>query len=117
MKHVLVFIAACISVLTLSAQTFRMDNPLDKAQNGFITFTDVPDGNYRVTITVGSADKAGATVIRGESRRLFYETIVTKKGEFKEVTFIINKRNTQINESDWVQIKPREKAKLNGTIT
>lgn len=113
MKHVLAFIAACISVLTLSAQTFRMDNPLDKAQNGFITFTDVPDGNYRVTITVGSADKAGATVIRGESRRLFYETIVTKKGEFKEVTFIINKRNTQINESDWVQIKPREKAKLN----
>jgi lysophospholipase L1-like esterase len=74
---------------------------------------DVPDGNYKVTVRIGSAKKAGSTTIRGESRRLFIEELPTGKGEFVERTFVINKRNTRISENEYVNVKPREKSKLN----
>jgi lysophospholipase L1-like esterase len=74
----------------------------------------VPDGDYRVTVRLGSASKAGVTTVRGESRRLFVENIPTGKGEFQTFTFMINKRNTQIYpDGERVRIKPREKNKLN----
>ena len=73
----------------------------------------VPDGNYKVTIRIGSKNKAGVTTVRGESRRLFIENLATKKGEIVEVTFIINKRNSKISENENVKIKQREKKKLN----
>lgn len=74
---------------------------------------NVPDGNYRVTITIGDNKKNGITTVRGESRRLFLNNVTTKKNEFKTFSFIINKRNTQINEEEFVNIKDREKNKLN----
>ena len=40
----------------------------------------VPDGNYRVSVTIGSRKKAGETAVRAESRRLFFEPQPTKKG-------------------------------------
>lgn len=79
----------------------------------FYFSVQVPDGNYKVTVKIGSANKAGITTVRGESRRLFIENLPTKKGEIIEETFIINKRNTKISENEFVQIKAREKKKLN----
>jgi len=79
----------------------------------FYFSVQVPDGNYKVTVKIGSANKAGITTVRGESRRLFIENLPTKKGESIEETFIINKRNTKISENEFVQIKAREKKKLN----
>lgn len=73
----------------------------------------VPDGNYKVTIKIGSKKKAGSTTIRGESRRLFIENLVTKKGEIVERTFVINKRNTKITDGEYVRIKDSEKTKRN----
>ena len=73
----------------------------------------VPDGNYRVSIVVGSHRTAAITTLRGESRRLFYEQIHTKKGELKTCTFTINKRSTLINGDEHVRIKRREQGKLN----
>ncbi len=72
-----------------------------------------PDGNYKVTVTVGNSLRAGNTTVRAESRRLFLENIVTRKGEQKTYSFIVNKRNTVINEKEKVLIKEREKNKLN----
>ena len=84
---------------------------------------NLPDGNYRVTVTLGSKKQAGNTTVRAESRRLFLENIVTKKGEFKDYSFVVNKRNTTIYETDKetgemkptdrVRIKKREEHKLN----
>ena len=68
---------------------------------------NVPDGNYRVTITIGDKKKNGITTVRGESRRLFLNNVATKKNEFKTFSFIINKRNTQINEEEFVKIKDK----------
>lgn len=87
--------------------------PTKKSTAPYFFSVKVPDGNYRVTVTLGSKSREASTSVRGESRRLFVENIVTKKGEFKEFTFTINKRNTVIDEKEKVKIKPREKNKLN----
>ena len=92
---------------------FKIMDPLSKADNGFVTFKDVPDGNYKVHVRIGSDNSAGHTVIRGESRRLFFDGISTEKGEIKDVYFYINKRDTIITAGRNVKIKKREKTKLN----
>lgn len=73
----------------------------------------VPDGNYQVTVRLGNKKQAGVTTVRGESRRLFIENQPTQKGQFIDETFVINKRNPRISDTESVRIKPREKSKLN----
>lgn len=87
--------------------------PTKKSNAPYFFSVKVPDGNYHVTVTLGSKKKAGNTSVRGESRRLFIENQPTKKGELKEYTFTINKRTPVIDEKERVRIKPREKSKLN----
>lgn len=77
----------------------------------------LPDGNYRVTATIGSAKHSARTTVRAESRRLFIQDAATAKGEFRTVSFVVNKRDTRIllpnGQTDYVRIKQREKTKLN----
>lgn len=73
----------------------------------------VPDGSYKVTVRLGNKKQAGMTTVRGESRRLFIENQATRKGEFIDESFIVNKRNPRISEKESVRIKEREKKKLN----
>ena len=73
----------------------------------------VPDGNYRVTVLLGNRKEAGVTAVRAESRRLFLESVPTKKGEFRTFTFTVNKRTPKISDTEAVRIKPRERSKLN----
>lgn len=79
----------------------------------YYTSIQVPDGNYRVTVTLGNKKKAGSTTLRAESRRLFIENEPTKKGETKRISFLVNKRTPKINEREYVRIKERERTKLN----
>lgn len=83
-----------------------------KSAAPFFFSVDVPDGNYRVTVVVGSKKSDGLTTVRGESRRLFYDNVATKKGELKTLTFVVNKRSPKIDGSKSVKIKPREKYKM-----
>lgn len=69
----------------------------------------VPDGNYRVTVTLGNKKKAGQTVVRAESRRHYTDLIATKKGKYETVTFVINKHNPVIDAKTRVKLKPRER--------
>ena len=73
----------------------------------------VPDGNYRVSVTLGARKKSTETTIRAESRRLFYESVKTQKGELKTVSFIVNKRSPYISENQQIKIKPRENDFIN----
>lgn len=61
----------------------------------FFFSVNVPDGNYRVTVTLGSRKRAASTTIRCESRRLFVENLATRKGEMVKRTFVVNKRNKE----------------------
>ena len=79
----------------------------------FFFSVNVPDGNYQVTAIICNHKKASITCLRGESRRLFAEQIITKKKEKSIYKFTINKRNVHISDKEDVRIKPREQSKLN----
>lgn len=61
----------------------------------FLYSIKVPEGNYRVTITLGG-EEAGDTTIKAESRRLMLESIATPPGETIIRSFLVNVRNTNI---------------------
>lgn len=114
MKKIPLIIMAALASLTTAAQTFPIHHTLsDRDGQKYYISDQVPDGNYRVTITLGSRKHAGNTVVRAESRRLLIENVETKKKETKTYTFIINKRTPRINDKEQVRIKDREKTKLN----
>lgn len=113
MKHKYLLMASWLLMsLPISAQTIQLD--LSKAQNvksnaPFTRNIEVPDGNYKVTVVLGSKKKAGNTVVRAENRRLMVDEVATKKGQFKIVEFVVNKRSPQIEPGKVVKIKEREK--------
>src|SRR5574344_2874250 len=79
------------------AEARKRQNETYRLSDGIYYFSvSVPDGNYKVTVTVGSGKQKGNTTLRAESRRLFVQNLETKKGEFKTASFIVNKRNTII---------------------
>lgn len=72
----------------------------------------VPEGNYKVTVTLGDAKEATLTTVKAESRRLMLENVKTKPGQFITKTFIVNVKDRKINDSTEVGLKPRELTKL-----
>lgn len=113
MRKILFLLFTCLAAGAASAQSWRFERSELMTENGYFTLPEVPDGNYRITVRIGAADAAGVTTIRGESRRLFFENVETAAGQFADVTFVINKRNTLIAPGETVRIKPRERTKLN----
>lgn len=100
------------------AEARKSQNDTYRLSEGIFYFSvAVPDGNYKVTVTLGSKKNGGNTTVRAESRRLFLQNVETKKGEFKTGSFIVNKRNTTIHlpdgKTDYVHIKKREETKMN----
>ena len=87
--------------------------PKAKQQAPFYFSVQLPDGNWRVTLTLGSKRRAAQTVVRAESRRLLLENTATRKGELKTFTFVVNKRTPVINDKEKVLIKDREKDYMN----
>lgn len=110
---IMILAAALLYSPAGKGQTYQFDMTKEKTDQGLFTIPHVPDGNYRVKVTLGSATARGNTTVRGESRRLFFENVSTRKGQFIEKTFTINKRNTRINATETVRLKPREKKKFN----
>ena len=82
-------------------------------QTPFYFSVRVPDGNYRVTVWLGSKKRAAVTTVRAESRRLFVENLATRKGEVRTETFIVHKHSPQIDDQRAMRLKPREFTKLN----
>ena len=102
-----------LSVQSLSAQTLCLDLRDSLSRKSYYTSVQVPDGNYRVSVTLGTKRYAASTTVRAESRRLFIENEPTRKGETKTLSFLVNKRTPRINDRESVKIKTREKTKLN----
>ena len=96
------------------AQSLVTDTVLNKVSDKPFYFSvPVEDGNYKVTVTLGSEKKAGQTVVRAESRRLMVEDCTTKKGQFTTYSFIVNKRSPELPDGRKVALKPREHDYLN----
>ena len=67
MKRLIILTVAVVASLCVKAQT--IDTLLYKESVNPINFSvRVPDGNYRVTVTLGSKKRAAQTVVRAESR-------------------------------------------------
>lgn len=100
-----------LSTMSINAQNYHVDisNQNVKSNAPFTRNIEVPDGNYKVTIVLGSKKKAGKTVVRAENRRLMVDEVATKKGQFKTVEFVVNKRTPEIEKGKRVKVKDREK--------
>jgi lysophospholipase L1-like esterase len=85
-----------------------------KANSGqpFFFSADLPEGNYLVTVVLGSKNGPSQTTVKAESRRLMLENRKTEKGEFCKYTFVVNIRNSKIGVKDSVKLKPLEIGKL-----
>jgi len=90
-----------------------------KATTGFVTADKpfyfsaaVPEGNYKITLTLGDSESSSETTVKAESRRLMLEKFTTKAGEVKKVSFIVNVRKPEISTGGRVSLKPRENGKL-----
>ena len=117
MKTRLLILAFCLAGLSAKAQTGTFDVNIDRA--GYFS-VQVPDGNYKVTVTVGSKKRKAETVVRAESRRLMVENIATKRGQLVDCSFIVNKRSPRFLmttengvREETVRLKEREKGYLN----
>ena len=99
-----------------------VEAPTAKSVSPFYFSVKVPDGNYRVRVRLGNKKREGETTVRAESRRMIIEKCVTKKGEFRDFSFFINKRCVDIpsfkgvdgkdTQPDKVRIKPGEVGSL-----
>lgn len=68
----------------------------------------VPEGNYRVTITLGDPKSDAVTTVKAESRRLMLERIRTAAGKFETRTFTVNVRRPPISTGGEVNLDSRE---------
>lgn len=81
----------------------------DKA---FYFSVNEPEGNYKVTVTLGDGKGSTLTTVKAESRRLMLENIKTEVGQFVTKSFIVNVKDRKINDREQVSLKPRELTKL-----
>lgn len=69
----------------------------------------VPEGNYKVTVTMGDYGAESRNTIKAELRRLMIEDVRTRPGQFAMRTFLVNVRRPQIPTGGEVRLKDREK--------
>jgi lysophospholipase L1-like esterase len=84
--------------------------------NGCVTSTNpfyfsvkLPEGNYRVTATLGDTAMASTTTVKAELRRLMIYHVRTTPGRSVKRTFIVNLRQPEIPDGSHVHLKTREK--------
>lgn len=73
----------------------------------------IPEGNYKVKVTIGDASKDCNTTVKAESRRVMLNQLLTKKGKSTIAEFNVNVRNSFIDNSASIKLKDREKGDLN----
>lgn len=77
----------------------------------------LPEGNYRVSVTVGDRKGFSSTIVRAECRRLMTGQTITRKGETRTISFLVHVRDSLIRDTrsqsvSKVRLKPREHAYL-----
>ncbi len=78
------------------------------SEKGFYFSANVPEGNYKVTVTLGDAKGESVTTVKAELRRLMLEQVRTEPGKFETRTFIVNVRVPQYPGGQVKLKSPRE---------
>jgi lysophospholipase L1-like esterase len=74
----------------------------------FFFAVDVPEGNYDVTLTLGSDESDSSTTLKAEARRLLLENVSLPRGRTQSFTFTINVRYAELRSGESVRLKPDE---------
>lgn len=116
MKNLLISIMTLLCCGMLSAQsTETIVHEFDpKTQDGtpFRWSVAVPEGNWTVSVVIGSKKHPASTVVRAESSRLMVEETETARGKFETVTFTVNRRDPEYP-GNYVRLKADVAEKLN----
>lgn len=87
----------------------------DALSRDFITSQDpfrfsvrLPEGNYKVTVTLGDTEGTSRTTVKSEVRRLMAESVVTAKGEITKISFNVNVRTPKISKGNEIKLNSRE---------
>lgn len=87
---------------------------LSKKQTSPMFFSmRVPEGDYKVTVTLGSRQYAGVTALRSEMRRMVVDRMETRKGELRDITFNVNVHTPYIDGKKTVSLHKREVGTMN----
>lgn len=89
-----------------------LKNNFVNSDDPFYFSVKLPEGNYKVTVTLGDLKRSTTSTIKAESRRLMLENIQTGAGEIRKETFIVNIKDRNIDANTQVGLKERELTKL-----
>ncbi len=78
------------------------------APQPFLFSVAIPEGNYRVTVTLGDPQSDAITTVKAETRRLMLERIHTAAGKFATRTFTVNVRGPKLSTGEEVDLDSRE---------
>jgi len=79
----------------------------------FYFAVDLPEGHYRINLTLGGAPQGSSTTLKAESRRLMLENVKTEKGQVVQKTIVVDVRTPKINDTEQIRLKEREFKYLN----
>ncbi|MBC7785850.1 MAG: rhamnogalacturonan acetylesterase [Burkholderiales bacterium] len=88
---------------------FGFDKGRTPETNSVLFSVKVPEGNYLVTVWLGSPDADSETTIKAETRRLVIPATPVKRGQTVEKQFAVNVRNSEISPGVSVRLNDREK--------
>jgi len=74
----------------------------------FVFAADVPEGDYDVTVRLGSEQSDSSTTLKAEARRLLIERLDTTRGHTEKHTFTINVRYPELRSGQSVKLKSDE---------
>jgi lysophospholipase L1-like esterase len=66
------------------------------ASGGFVYSISLPEGTYRVTLTLGDKRSAGRTTVKAESRRLMLRDVATRRGQAVSRSFLVDVRDARL---------------------
>ncbi|MEO6724942.1 MAG: rhamnogalacturonan acetylesterase [Blastocatellia bacterium] len=79
------------------------------SEKPFFFSVALPEGNYRVQISLGDLKEATSTTVKAELRRLMLEKVETAPGKSASPVFTVNVRTPQISGGGEVRLKDRER--------
>jgi lysophospholipase L1-like esterase len=104
-------------------RTVTADAAADPLQRGAVTAAApfafsvaVPEGNYRVTVTLGDPQAAATATVKTQTRRLMVEHLRTEAGQFATRTFTVNIRGPKISTGGEVNLDSHERNPATGEI-
>lgn len=105
--------------------TPKRKKAIDPLAYDFITSNDgtpfrfsvkLPEGNYKVTVTLGDKEGTSKTTVRAETRRLMLESATTAKGEIRKESFNVNIRTPKLSAGNTIKLDSHEWDAKTGTI-